>query len=148
MKVGAEAEECVNKSIETKGSQPRIYLDDNLLLKAEKEEFKSVEHFNRFPMLKINDIVYYGRIDNDSIMAFICSHVRNNLTGCKKYVNKLEGSHGNGFAIFVTIVVGIIFIWFFNKCRISLRQRFENEMNMQVDASINKFLAKTGGNAL
>lgn len=99
-------------------------------------------------MLKINDIVYYGRIDNDSIMSFICSHVRNNLAGCKKYINKLEGNHGNGFTIFVTILVALIFIWFFNKCRISLRQRFENEMNMQVDASINKFLAKTGGNAL
>jgi hypothetical protein len=141
-------DKCVKDSVEVKGSKPRIFLDDNKLLRTEKEHFKQVEHFNRFPLLKINDMVYYGRLEHSAVMSFICRHVRDNLKGCSDFINKIEQKKGHGFTIFVSIVVGILFLWLFNKCRISLRMRFENEMNMQVDASINKFLAKTGGNAL
>jgi hypothetical protein len=148
LKVTDKIEKCVSDSIDQKGKSPRIFLDDNKLLKEQKEKFEAVKNFNRFPLLKINDIVYYGRLDTKNVMSFICRHVRDNLTGCVDYVTKIEEKKGHGFTIFVTIVVGVIFLWLFNKCRISLRMRFENEMNLQVDQSINKFLAKTGGNAL
>lgn len=148
LEIEKEIESCVVDSVQKKGSKPRIFLDDNSLLKVEKEKFNSVQHFNRFPLLKINDIVYYGRIDTKNVMAFICRHVRDDLTGCKDFINKIEQKKGHGFTIFITILVGALFLWLFNKCRVSLRMRFENEMNIQVDASINKFLAKTGGNSL
>lgn len=40
--ITAEVEECVSSSIETKGSKPRIFLDDNKLLKVEKMAFEKV----------------------------------------------------------------------------------------------------------
>ena len=72
-------------SIAKTGTKPRIFLDDNSLLKIEKEQFNAVQHFNRFPLLKINDIIYYGKIDSVSVLAFICKHVRNDLIGCSNY---------------------------------------------------------------
>lgn len=81
-------------------------------------------------------------------MSFICKHVRDNLSGCKDYITKVDQKKGHGFTIFVIFVVGVLFLWLFNKCRYALRSRFESEMNMKVDESINKFLAKTGGDGL
>ena len=143
-----KVEECVNTSVEMVGTKRRLFLNDNTLLRDQKKKFSAVQHFNKFPLLKINETVYYGPIDTVNVMSFICRHVRDDLVGCEEYIKKIQAKKGHGFTIFVIIVVGALFLWLFNRCRISLRARFENEMNLQVDASINKFLAKTGGNAL
>jgi len=90
LEISEAVNKCVETSVEKQGTEARIFLDDNNLLKREKEVFQQVEHFNRFPLLKINDIVYYGRIEATNIMSFICRHVRDDLSGCSDFIKKIE----------------------------------------------------------
>ena len=148
-----DVEDCYYKSVVDKSGttqlQRNIYLNDNSVLSEAKKEFSKIENFNRFPLLKINDMIYYGPLDIDNVFGFVCKHVRSDLTGCRAYVTFLGGGdHSRFFTIVVIMIVSLMIFILLNMCRKRLRLKFENELNYQVDASINKFLEKTGGDGL
>lgn len=143
-----EVHKCYEDSIEKRGEKPKAYLDDNILLREQKRRFKKVENFNRFPLLKINNIVYYGKLRATNVLAFICKHVNSELKGCDDYVRRVDGKGSHFFTLVVMGVVAIAFCYLLIKCKNQLRLRFERQLNLQVDQSINKFLEKTGGNQL
>ncbi len=129
--------------------KPNIFLDDNKILSKEKEIFNKVQNFNRFPMIKINGVIYYGQIDIANVFGFICQHVKDDLSGCGKFIKYVgSASHSRIFTSIVIIIVALMVCIVLNYCKKRLRERFDNELNYQVDASINKFLEKTGGDSL
>lgn len=143
-----DVHKCYEESIDQKGTKPRAYLDDNKLLKVQKEKFRKVENFNRFPLLKINDIVYYGKLRAVNVLAFVCKHVNSELHGCKDYIRRVDGKGSHFFTLLVMGIVAVAFCYLLVKCKNQLRLRFERQLNLQVDNSINKFLERTGGNQL
>lgn len=143
-----EVHKCYEESIEQKGTKPRAYLDDNKLLREQKEMFKKVENFNRFPLLRINGIIYYGKLRAVNVFAFICKHVKSDLKGCKDYIRTVDGKGSHFFTLLVMGIVAVAFCYLLVKCKTQLRMRFERQLNLQVDQSINKFLERTGGNQL
>ena len=150
MNILKEVEKCFNDGfVMQKGAKEvRYFLDDNKLLKEHKQEFMAVKNFNRFPLLKIGDVVYYGPLKADNVFAFICKHVKQDLLGCGHYIRKIDGKGNNFLTIVIILSVAIVFLWLLNKCKTSLRIRFERQLNYQVDESINKFLERTGGEGL
>jgi hypothetical protein len=126
----------------------RIYLDDNKLLSEEKKTFAKVENFDRFPLLKINGIVYYGKLKVEHVFGFICKHVKPDLVGCSHYIRTIDGKGSHFFTVAVIVLVGMIFLYLMRRCKLTLLSRHTRQMNYQVDASISKFLERTGGDSL
>ena len=151
-----EVKNCMIESFEKKdglSDESKILLADNSILREEKEKFAPVQNFDHFPLLKINGIIYYGKLEFHEVFLFICRHVNDSLVGCKE----IFGGKNNGeppssvrasFTLFIVILVFTLFFVLACQCKRRLRQRFEHEINIQVDQSINKFLQKTGGASL
>lgn len=121
--------------------RPDFFLNDNKLMNKEKQNFANVENFSRFPLLKVNGIVYYGPLDIPNVFKFVCKHVREDLHGCSDYViAQNSGKYRLLFVIIVIITVALFIMITLNSCRSRLKVRLETEMSYKVDESINKFL--------
>lgn len=124
-------------------NEPKISLDDNSILKEMETNFKSIENYNSFPLVKINGWLYRGDIDYNQIMNFVCSHIKPDLEGCYTLVDRYsEGGSAFkwiAFLILLSLVIGAIVY-----CRIQLKKKFRNELSYQIDQSVSSFLQRTG----
>jgi hypothetical protein len=150
---------CVNKSFETLNldgspstSPLRIGLQDNTILRSQLNNFYKVQHFNHFPLIKINDLVYYGKIDYAEVMGFICTHINDSLQGCKflPKTNQIVVVETGGaiFKYLASILVIALVLWAIMVCRSKLKQKFDGELANKIDQSVTEYLKRTGGSDL
>lgn len=124
---------------------PNIYLEHNYLLGSEKRELESIKHYAHFPLLKINDIVYYGPITFSSVMGFICKHINDDYKGCEQFHTEedveTQAFHRKlemgfiGFT-FLAVLLGVFI------CRKRLIKKFNSELAFKVEESIKEYLQK------
>lgn len=93
------------------------------------EKFNKVKNFDRFPLLKINGIMFYGSLDSDEAFKFICMHVRHDLDGCSDHVIVKNKGHSKIFTYIVISVVFLLVAVLAVQCRRRLVLRYENELN-------------------
>jgi hypothetical protein len=140
---------CVKESFRAKNpASPNIILEENNMLRFEKQNFQKVEHFNAFPMLKINGVPYLGDLSYNQVMLYACQHVNERLNGCNTYkqiVVKEKPSVSSGFKyVVIGVLVGLV-LGLVVYCRMILRKKFDSEMSHQIDKSIASFLERNGG---
>lgn len=151
--------QCIKNSFEKTAetsdtsSEPKILLQDNSLLRSEMAEFKKIEQYSSFPMLKINGMIFYGVINYKEVVTFICQHLSDTLQGCKsiKGLNVVIVEKSGGATIFkwfAIIFVIAVFAVVIELCRRALKKKFEGELSYQIDKSISSFLERTGGSDL
>src|SRR3990167_1873867 len=151
--------ECLKKSFlspnldGTPSTGPlRIGLQDNSILQDQMTKFYRVQHYNHFPLIKINDLVYYGKIDYPEVMGFICTHIRDSLQGCKTLPKTTEiivvETGGTVFKYIASILVIALVLYVVCVCRSKLKQKFDGELANKIDQSVTEYLKRTGGTDL
>jgi hypothetical protein len=147
--------DCISESFEQsalqkgtrKSSTPNIVLQDNKLLREEKERFKKIEHYAHFPLLKVNGMVYSAPITFGSVLGFVCTHINDGLEGCNEMVKVEEvvvSTSSRTFEwIFFTIILGAV-VGLIVVCRNQLRRKFDSELSYKIDQSITQYLQRTG----
>jgi len=126
----------------------KITLQDNELLRKEKEDFNKIQHYSNFPMVKLNNMIFYGQTSFNEVMGFICMHLRDNLNGCKLFQVSKEVKYSTGNAVYrwiAFIFVGVIIAFLVETCRKALRRKMEGELSFQIDKKISNFLERSGG---
>ena len=127
---------------------PNIYLQENYLLKLTRNTFEKVQHYGHFPLVRINDIMYYGPISFSSILGFICRHINDELKGCAQFAIvddvKIQRNRGLFEASFIGLIVLFVLVAIYI-CRKKLRIKFDSELAYKVDQSVTEYLQKSGG---
>jgi hypothetical protein len=130
---------------------PNIYLQDNYLLRLEKSNFNKIQHYAHFPLVSINDVVYYGPITFRSILGFICRHINDGLKGCSEFITeddvKIQRNKGLFEASFIGLVVLFVLVAIYI-CKKKLRRKFDSELAYKIDQSVTEYLQKSGGTEL
>lgn len=150
---------CLNNSFDTLNldgspskSPLRIGLQDNSILRTQLNNFYKVQHFNHFPLVKINDMVYYGKIDYVDIMNFVCNHITDTLKGCKTLPKTNEivivETGGAVFKYIASFVVISLVVFVIYLCKTKLKQKFDGELANKIDQSVTEYLKRTGGTDL
>lgn len=150
--------DCVKNSfeqtatnLEPAGSPPKILLQDNSILRDVEQRFVKVEHFANFPLIKVNGMVFYGQADFQSVMGFVCAHLKDNLRGCSEFsiIREVqvtgESKAFKYIALSLVVILLAVIIW---RCRQALKVKFEGELAYKIDQSVNDYLKKTGGTDL
>lgn len=130
---------------------PNIFLQDNFLLKMEKQRFNKVEHYAHFPLVKINDVMYYGPISFSSIFGFICNHINDELEGCKQFITEEEKTIHRNNRLFEASILSLIVLLCLASafvCRKKLKRKFDTDLAYKVEQSVTEYLQKNPGTEL
>ena len=126
---------------------PNIFLQENSLLHLEKEKFNKIEHYAHFPLIKVNEVIYYGQINYGSVFGYICNHINSDLAGCGPLMTTSEIQISRNSRLFENTVIALIVLLVIVGivvCRTTLKRKFESELSYKIDKSVNEFLQKTG----
>lgn len=122
---------------------PKITLEDNIILRNQKDRFNQIENYNNFPMVKINGWIFHGDTDYNQIMHFVCNHINDELEGCYTMVNRYSQG-GSSFKYFAFIIVTLLVVVSIFYCRHNLKLKFKNELSYHIDKSVSNYLQRTG----
>ena len=110
--------------------------------------FSKIQNYAHFPMVKVNDMIFYGPTRFKAIMGFICTHVNDNLKGCvtglgssREIILDKPSQAFKYAAIFVVILaVGMVLF----VCRNKLKAKFDADLAYKIDQSVSEYLKRTG----
>lgn len=134
-----------NENFYTKSPKPHAMLQDNYLLSLEKQYFNTIKHYARFPLVKINDIHYYGPLSYYAIFGFICRHINDGFDGCASVFTEEEITIVRNSKFFQISLIGIVVLCVISTifiCRRQLKVKFDNELSIRIDQSVTEFLSK------
>lgn len=139
---------CIRNSFQkiTPGADTAImnpYLDDNRLLREEKLKFDSIAGYEHFPLLKINGLNYSGSLNVHDLMDFICSEILGD-DNCHPWEIWGFGWHNIHFALVYFIFAAILSALAASLMHIrgNMKQRYEAELSLKIDASLAQYLDK------
>lgn len=134
-----------HKDLVETSAKPNAMLQENYMLHLERKRFQKIEHYAHFPLLKINEIHYYGPISYYAVFGFICRHINDKFDGCPSVFTEEEITIQHNAKVFQLSLVGIIallaMITIF-ACRKQMKNKFDAELSMRVDQSVTEFLQK------
>lgn len=125
--------------------RPNINLQDNSLLRDELTNFKTVQHYSDFPLIKINNVYFYGSPTYLSVFGFICRHINDGFSGCNTIITEEEikiNRNSKVFQFSVLALIGLLVSGAVFVCQKRMKKRFDVEMAYKVDQSVTEFLQK------
>ncbi|EGR32389.1 vacuolar sorting receptor, putative [Ichthyophthirius multifiliis] len=136
-----EFKKCYNDNIKNPNSP---------LLKRQLD-LQSKYRINTWPSVTINDLVYRGNLDGNSIMEAICSSLEEPKEECEYYVDPLKqrveqisnlGKNNGATIIIIVIVMLFCFVVLFVLMACLYRRFFKKEMQQDMNNQINQMVSQ------
>ncbi|OMJ73183.1 hypothetical protein SteCoe_28189 [Stentor coeruleus] len=152
-KIGVKSsiiEKCIEESVIESGKGKDININDNKLLREERDAMIERGIFF-YPALIINNVTFRGDLETVEVMTAICAGFKDQPKYCLNYFNVIseeefeedDGRVSPGTVILIivfSLIVLLIVLFFYRKW---LRRNMNQRMKSEISKAVNQYIALT-----